>query len=235
MAANPSGANFHSGAQYMPMDMSGNAGNYNFGNTMNPTPAMPSGGNPYAVDFAGMPPGMGIPTASPVPGGPNKSTSDIWNTLGLPTSGQGNEWDFARDLAATYGKGAGSAIFQYLQRGAGFNSSITDQAIQAQDAAMQREAMQGWGNIASTLGQSGISPNSSVEALSLSNYWGDVTAKQNAMAAQEYYNMWSQSQGQEATLLQSILGGSQEHKANKPGFMDFLSGGLNLAGAWLGA
>lgn len=222
MAANVSGMNFTSGAQYMPMDMSGNAGSYNFGNTMNPTSTSTSA-NPF-----------GMPTVSPNPGSTSKSTSDIWNTLGLPTSGQGNEWDFARDLAATYGKGAGSAIFQYLQRGAGFNSPITDQAIQAQDAAMQREAMQGWGNIASILGQSGISPNSSVEALSLSNYFGDVTAKQNALAAQEYYNMWSQSQGQEASLLQSILGGSQQHQANKGhGWMDVLSGALGIGGSLL--
>ena len=253
MAANVSGFNLHSGAQYgPPMDMSANMGNYNFGNTMNPTPAMPTGGfdpgstgtmpnnqitwNPGGSGMSGM------PTVSPLPGGMSQTgvttpsgttspTNDLWNVLGLPTSGQGNEWDFGRDLTSIYGKGTGSAIFQYLQRGAGFNSPLTDQAIQSQDAAMQREAMQGWGNIASILGQSGINPNSSVEALSAGQYFGDVTAKENAMAAQEYYNMWSQSSGQEASLLQSILGGSKEHQANKGGgWMDFLTGGLEALG-----
>lgn len=260
MAINPSGFNMQSGLQFGP-DMGASSGNYNFGNTMNANPSMPNANPYMGSHFAGgtsvsdfmpgntpssgampsggaLPPnqlswGMpsGMPSVSPVPGTSGQSTSDIWNTLGLPQTGQGNQMDFASDLARTYGKGTGSALFQYMERGAGFNSPITDQAIKAQDVAMQREAQQGWGNIASQLGAQGINPNSSVNALASGQYWGDVTAKENAMAAQEYYNMWSQSSGQEASLLQSIEGGSQQHQANKGGgIMDIISGTLGLGG-----
>lgn len=259
MATNPTGFNINSGAQYGP-DMGGSIGNYNFGNTMNASPSMPNA-NPYAHHTGGtsvsdfMPgnaptsgavpvgggmlptntlnltPGHGTPTVSPVPGGGSQSTDQLWNVLGISETGQGSQHDFGRDLAATYGKGAGSAIYQYLMRGAGFNSPLTDQAIQSQEVAMNREAQSGWGNIASQLGAQGISPNSSVNALASGQYWGDVTAKENAMAAQEYFNMWSQSSGQESSMLQSILGGTQQHQANKGGgWMDAITGGIEALG-----
>jgi hypothetical protein len=257
MATNVTGFNINSGAQYGP-DMGGSIGNYNFGNTMNDSPSMPNA-NPYAHHTGGtsvsdfMPgnaptsgavpvgggmlptntlnltPGHGTPTVSPVPGTGSQSTDQLWNTLGLPTSGKGTQYDFGRELAATYGKGMGSAIYQYLMRGGGFNSPLTDQAIQSQEVAMNREAQSGWGNIASQLGAQGIDPNSSVNALASGQYWGDVTAKENALAAQEYYNMWSQSSSQEAQMLGSLEGGAMQHQQKKDAFWgDLISGGLGI-------
>lgn len=106
----------------------------------------------------------------------------------------------------TFGSGIAPFLAGELNSGGGYNSALTQQAVEAQTAEMQKQAQTGYGNLQSGQGEAGISPNSSVAALENSNYWSNVTTAENAMTAQEYFTMWNDSQNREVGLLSAELG-----------------------------
>lgn len=223
----------------------GGPGNMGFGNTGNPTPPMPpEGTNPYSgapgSTTAGVPPssstfGVPPPVSMNPPGSPGAGTTGSVQGVSGQTLNAPNTFDQTgrqqnrtlQELQNQYGEGMGSMLYQYLQSGGGFNTGLTTQAISAQDAAMQQQIQMGFNTLGTNLAESGISPNSSVAALEKSNYMSEATTQENAIAAQEFYNMWNQSQGREASLLQDTSQTAATYTANQPT-------GLGIAQSWLG-
>lgn len=160
------------------------------------------------------------------------------NPVTSPTQGSGfagTNWkSFANELGKIYGKGVGSELYGFLDSGGGYNSALTTQAIDAQTALMNRQAQTGYGNLESGLGEAGIGPNSSVAALEGSNFWSNVTTAENAMTAEEFFNMWNASMNRETSILGDVLPAAGHYKASQPGIMDYLSAGLGIAGAGIG-
>lgn len=216
---NPTGQNFFQGT--------GGPGNYNFGNSGNPTPvgtAMPSF-NPTDA-------GMFAPTTSMTPG---QGTDTNINPFGLigGNAGQyyGQAAGFGNELGKIYSQGVGSELYDFLQSGGGYNSNLTQQAVNSQIAAMQTQIQRGYGNLQSSLGQAGISPNSSTAALETGDYMSQAVAQENAITGQEYFNMWNQSMQNETGILGDILGYSAQHKASQPTLMDYLGFGAQIGGS----
>ena len=205
---------------------SGSSGAPVRGTAMNPTGATGMGGimppaGPGNYNFgASMNTG---PTTSMQPGGHPGTTGGY--------SMAGNNWQsFTNELGKIYGKGIGSALYGFLDTGGGYNSALTQQSVDAQVAAMQHQANLGYGNRASTMGGAGISPNSSVAALETGDYWSNVTAQENAITAEEFFNMWNQSMNRETGLLGSVLGDAAQNKKDSFNLMDWLSQGASTAG-----
>ena len=213
----------------------GSPGNFNFGNTANPNPPMPSStSNPFSVPPAGPAPTTnpnnpvsGAPGGTFTPGAPIPGQNGF-TTGGTATGVTAAPGRFNKSFGAT-----GTELAGFLNQDAGYNSAITQQAIQAQDAAAQQQITLGEGNLKENLAASGISPNSSVAALELSNYQSNAQTQLNAINAQEYFNMWSQSMSQETSLLETMLGPNAQHQlATSPMAMfEGIAGGIGaLAG-----
>ncbi len=162
----------------------GGPGDYNFGNATNPNPPG-TGTTP------------GAPGVSMTPGG----------TPGQPfdplTSTSSNDLSRLKSkLSDTFGSGMGALIDQFLTQGkGGYNDALTKQAVDTQIAGMQHDIQIGYGNLQTSMGQQGISPNSSVAALESSNYFSNAVTQENALLAQEYFNMWNQSEQRQYGLL----------------------------------
>jgi hypothetical protein len=242
MAPNPTGIVGAGGTQpvsnpilYNPISTAptGSAGNMGFGNTANPAPPMPPENiNPYGSPTPGTPPPSDstfpMPSAGvsmTPPGAPGGSTNPVTGQSGQVvtdpnTFGQtGRQQDRTlQELQKYYGEGMGSMLYQYLQSGGGFNSALTTQAVDAQTAAMQHDIQMGFNTLGTNLAESGISPNSSVAALEKSNYMSQAVTQENAIAAQEYYNMWNQSQNRELEMLGEVGRVNATGTANQPSF-----------------
>ena len=212
---NPTGTNFlpkpgastggSTGAFQFPFGGTGGPGNFGFGNATNPNP-----------------PGTGptTPVMNPSPTGPLPVGVPGSGVEQLPTS-------TANELGKIFGKGLGSLYQSLIQSQGGYNSGLTQQSVDAQIQAMQEQIQRGWGQTATQLGETGISPDSSVYALTAGDYFSNVTAQENAITAAEYFNMWNQSQNREFGLVQDLIKPGSEYQANKPGI-------LGQVGQWLG-
>ena len=254
MAMNPTGGTATGGPiLYSPISVNpvGSPGNMGFGNTGNPTPPMPpEGTNPYSgapgSTTTGVPPssstfGVPPPVSMNPPGSPGGTTGPVQgvsgqvDTSGNPLNQTGRQQDRTlQELQQYYGEGMGSMLYQYLQSGGGYNAGITQQAISAQDAAMQQQIQMGFNTLGTNLAESGISPNSSVAALEKSNFMSQATTQENAIAAQEFYNMWNASQQREAGVLSETAQVNATGTANQPTVLgqigSFLGLGQTLAG-----
>jgi hypothetical protein len=226
MEVNPTGANGTGGVTPTwggPVPWGGNPVGQPVGG---PTPFTPPTGSPgnYGYGTSGNP----NPTASPNPTGPtttmNPGGSGGTGIAGDPTVSPGV-------FAHTFGSGIAPVLAGEINTGGGYNSALTKQSVEAQAAEMQRQAMTGYGNLESGMGEAGINPNSSVAALEASNYWSNVTTAENSMTAQEYFNMWNESQNRETSLLATELGSFSKNRGGAmQWFDDFASGVGNLLG-----
>jgi len=115
----------------------------------------------------------------------------------------------------------------FMASGAGYNSAITQQAVSAQTAEMQLQANQNYGNLQSGLGAAGINPNSSAAALENSNFWSQTNTAENAMTAQEYFNMWQTSMQDETQLMSQKM-------ADTPNALDWAGLGIDVGAMALG-
>jgi len=206
---NPTGATGNGGIT-PPSSMTGGSGNFGFGNTMNPNPGVQTWGS--QPNYSGGTTPVQNPTGSPASG--NQFTSPLG-----PTGGS----ELQYGLQQTYGQGIGSVLEQFLQSGGGYNSPITQQAVTAQEAAMQQAIQRGWGDQASHFAESGISPNSSTYALGQADYYSNAATQENALIAQEFYNMWNQSQSNETSILGEVAQGAGTWKANQTTGWDVFS------------
>ena len=212
---NPTGANGNGGIT----PPTGGAGNYGFGNTANPNPAT-SGTNPYAVTAPTAKDTTMVPGSTTGPSGPY--ALDPFQIPGTQNY-TGNAAAFGNELGKIYGMGEGSLLYNYLQSGAGYSGGLTEQAVNATWQAMQSQIQQGLQDIYTSEGATGISPTSSTSALQTSNFLAQSEATANAIAAQDYYNMWNASQQREAGIIADTMQGAGSYKANKPGLFSTLS------------
>jgi hypothetical protein len=217
----------------------GGAGNYGFGNSMNPQAVYGSGTAAPGVTpqaQTAQPMTAATPAVSSMnPGGTSQptgtvtsenSTTPTANPYGQSQSQQ--NWT-EKYLQETYGGGMGSLIYQYLMSGGGYNSAVTQQAVDAQTQAMQQQTQLGANNLKGQLGAMGVSGSSSEMAGALTNYENQALTQQNAITAQEYYNMWNQSNQLEANMMQFAAQGTGTTLANKSNWMDWLSMGEGMA------
>jgi hypothetical protein len=185
----------------VPFQGTGGPGNFGFGNAgTNP-------GNP------------GLPTQFPGSTGSGVGVQTGGSTgfgSGMPfNSGQNTDPSGLQSkLSDIFGSGLGNFISQFLTSGGGYNSAITQQDVNAQIQNMQHNIQVGAGNLQNQLGAQGVSPLSSVNALEMSNYQGQVTDQENALVAQDFYNMWNQSMSNEVSILGGALGPAHQHQGN---------------------
>ena len=199
----------------------GSPGNYNFGNSTNPNPSQQPVFNPNNPASFG-------PTVSMNPG----AASPTNNAFNL------NPADASRlsaELDKYYGQGVGAMLLNFLQSGGGFNSALTQQAVDAQIAAMQQQIQSGLGNLDTQMGETGISPNSSAWALETGDYTSNAVAQENAITAQEYFNMWNASQNRMVDVLNRVADVNATGTANEGGVMDIFKNIFSLAGDAFGA
>lgn len=235
--------------------MTGGPGNVGYGNSGNPNPTI-TAGNPYLLGTtsAGSS-GMSTLEGSSVPGAAAPGAGPIDPATGLPVSpsaglpgtsmnpgggpgtGNANGLDPRQsdrtlaELQKYYGEGMGSMLFNFLQSGGGFNSALTSQAVQAQNAAMQHQIQEGEQNLWAGMGNTGVSPNSSVWALETGDYMSNAVAQENAITAQEYFNMWNQSQNRMTDILGKVSDVNATGTANEAGLMSWLTGATTAFGS----
>jgi hypothetical protein len=211
------------------MPGTGGAGNMNFGNAANPNPAMTSG-NPAQPTGATPVMNPGQPAQGPAQGpttvtGQNNQTTNTPNTFNQ-TQRQGDRT--LGELQTYYGEGMGSLIYQYLQSGGGYNSAITQQAVDSQVNAMGQQIGLGANDLTSRLGAMGVTGSGLTD--SLTNYENQAVTQENAITSQEFYNMWNQSQAREASMLSETANVNATGTANQSNWMDYLAYSLQLVG-----
>lgn len=224
----------------------GGPGNMGFGNSANPSPPMVSlGTNPFmggptmaprAMTSTMTPGGAPTATASPTDPYSGYTTSEHSTTAAPNAFGQSQSqmnWT-EKYLQETYGGGMGSLIFQYLMSGGGYNAPLTQQAVGAQTQAMQQQIGQGASDLQGRLAAMGVSGSSSEMGQSLTDYANQAATQENAITAQEYYNMWNAAQNREANMIQFGATGTAKTLANKPNWMDYASMGMSLIGDAVG-
>jgi hypothetical protein len=247
---NPTGlwgaGNFNTGGMFStsagfttPGTGSGGPGSMNFGNTMNPNAVFgpgTAGSSPQSAPSTGQP-ATGQPQAASGPGPTTQGqfvqpyqdvggqqVSSTNNPFGQTEGQQYWELDY---LEKAFGP-MGSMIYQYLNSDAGYNSQVTQQAVDAQTNAMQKQTQVGANAITSSLASQGVTGASSGMGDALSAYENQATQQQNAITAQEYYNMWNASQDREAAMMQYAATAVGTEQANKVSGLDWLTGGATL-------
>jgi hypothetical protein len=247
---NPTGlwgaGNFNTGGMFStsagfttPGTGSGGSGSMNFGNTMNPNAVFgpgTTGSSPQSAPSTGQP-ATGQPQAATGPGPTTtgqfvqpyqdvggQQVSGTNNPFGQTEGQQYWELDY---LEKAFGP-MGSMIYQYLNSDAGYNSQVTQQAVDAQTNAMQKQAQLGANAISSSLASQGVTGASSGMGDALTAYENQATQQQNAITAQEYYNMWNASQDREAAMMQYAATAVGTEQANKVSGLDWLTGGATL-------
>lgn len=226
-------------SSFMPQGTgTGGAGSMNFGNAANPNPT-PSAASPYAPASTSGTPGTSPATPVMNPGQPATVQGAPGTVTGQngQTSPSNNSFDQTGrqqdrtlgELQTYYGEGMGSLIYQYLQSGGGYNSAITQQAVDAQTNAAQQQIGLGANDLTSRLGAMGISGTGLTD--SLTNYENTAITQENAITSQEYYNMWNASQDRELAVLNQADQTNATGTANQSNWMDYLQIGLETAGA----
>jgi hypothetical protein len=128
------------------------------------------------------------------------------------------------------GQGMGALVTNYLETGAGYNGPLAQQAITATDTAMQQQINQQYGSLQTSLANAGLSPNSSASALATSNFLSNASAQENEVAAQQYTQMYSQSQQDYLSMLQQLTGinnyGTLHQQTAMGAIGSFLTGGV---------
>jgi hypothetical protein len=153
---------------------------------------------------------------------------------GSPTNVPGlNPADSSRLLGENqnyYGQGVGALVTNYLNTGAGYNGALAQQTVNATDNAMQQQINQQYGGLQTSLSNAGLSPNSSASALASGEFLSNASAQENQVAAQQYTQMYSQSQQDYLAAMQMVAGVNNQGTINQKTTMgqigSFLTGGL---------
>lgn len=211
----------------------GGAGTMGFGNSTNPNPTQ-AAANPFIQQASAQ---TAAPQGSPQQPTVTKGSTAV-NSVNNPYGQNSGQQYWTQDyLEKTYGGGMGSLIYQYLNSNAGFNSGVTQEAINGQTNAMQMQTQLGANNLESSLSAMGVSGSSSEMGSALQGYENQATTQQNAIDSQEYYNMWNSSQDREANMMQFAADGTGKTLANKTSWEDVLGtvfGGASAAGTFMG-
>jgi len=228
-SGNFNGAGTFSTSTGFQMPGTGGSGNMNFGNTMNPNPSTPTTGTaPKARAGVTQNPGSSTSTGTVTSEG---STTPSQNPYGMSQSQQ--NW-MEKYLQETYGGGMGAMVYQYLMSNGGYNSAITQQAVDSTVNSSQQQIQLGANNLASMMGSSGVSSASSGYGSTLGQYENQAQASLNQITSQDYMSMWQQSQQNELNAMEFAANGTATTLANKPNWMDYLNEGLGVASAAVG-
>src|ERR1700734_123367 len=173
--------------------------------------SLPMGGNKYGGQIqtpgampvtspgpASAPNGL---TVNPNPGAPTPATPAP-NYTSKPGNAEGSG-SVLGENQNYYGTGMGALLTNYLESGAGYNGPLAQQTITATDNAMQQQINQQYGGLQTALAEAGPSPYLCASALGQSNLLSTASADENQVAAQQYTEMYSQSQSlYQNTLMQ---------------------------------
>jgi hypothetical protein len=201
----------------------GGTGNYNWGN---------------AGNTMSSPVSSGVNTFQPIQSPSQNPQGSYGGLFGVPGGGTqytGQAASFGNELGKIYGKGVGSLLYQFFQTGGGFNAPLTEQAINAEIAAMQHQINAGYGNLETQLGQQGLSPGGSAAALAQGDYFSNAVTQENAITAQEFYNMWNASMDRETSILGELMPQAGHYKANAPTLLSSLGSIGSMASSAGGA
>lgn len=127
------------------------------------------------------------------------------NNLGtLANIGAGEAQSVENENERYLGPGTGALATNYLATGAGYNGALAQQTVSATDNAMQQQINQQYGSLQTSLADAGMSPDSSASALASSEFLSNASAQENEVASTQYTNMYSQSQQDYLSELQSL-------------------------------
>jgi hypothetical protein len=177
--------------------------------------------------------GLSPTTATAATASPGLSVSANPGTSGTPNVTGDNPADQSRLLAENqnyYGQGVGATLTNYLNSGAGYNGALAQQTVNATDNAMQQQINQQYGGLQTSMSNAGLSPNSSASALANSQFLSNASAQENQVAAQQYTQMYSQSQSDYLSALEMVSGvnnqGTINQKTTAGQVGSFLTGGV---------
>ncbi len=178
-------------------------------------------GSPATGSVAIAPAGLNV---SPTPGSTNTGATN-------PTGNDQRTQDRLKAENEKYfGEGVGNTLTNYLDTGAGYNGPLAQQTIDATNNAMQQQINQQYGGLQTSLANAGLSPNSSASALASSQFLSNASAQENAIAAQQYTQMYSQSQQNYLSALEMVAGVNNQGTLNEKTAMGqigaFLGGGV---------
>lgn len=128
------------------------------------------------------------------------------------------------------GQGMGALATNYLQSGAGYNGALAQQTVSATDNAMQQQINQQYGALQSSMAEAGLSPDSSGFNLGESEFLSNASAQENEVAANQYTQMYSQSQQDYLSELEQLQNmnfeGTMNQKTAMGALGSFLTGGV---------
>jgi len=202
------------GSTYTNPYLTGSALGYVPGSPATPSTTPTSGTTPTATDTT-----LGATTAPPltIPGG-----GPLGVTIGQNAPGVSPK-DTARllkELQHVYGKGIGSALYQFLTTGAGYNPNVVEAEIQQ----MQPQIQRGYNTLQEQFAAAGAG-GSSAAGIGGADYLSQVTADENALFAQQY----EQAINNYMNILMGVKGEAATYTANKPSELDTILGYLNTA------
>ena len=195
------------------------------------TPASTSTGTPAVPTAAGTtatPTNLLTGTTSAAPsaasttnwGAGATGTSPIGAELGVPTDNTG-ENKTLQTLNKTFGSGLGTAIYNFLAGGAGFNQA----AINNQFAALQPGYAQDQQNLLTEFGSSGNRFSSGAQ-LGLSNLQGTELLNEGQIESQEYETAVTDY----INVLMGAAAPSATRKAQQPSVLDQVLSGIGDVG-----
>jgi hypothetical protein len=199
-------------------------------NPMLPSPgtntSAPTSANPYSAGFGantgGYAPTNLIGTA--VPGAP-PPTTNVGAAAQSPIGGMNmmSPTDLGRmfdGLKKTYGDGMAHEIMNFLTSGAGFNQGAINNLL----AALQPGIERGTESLMEQFSTSGNRFGSGAQ-IGLGDYLSQVQLNEGQLETQ----MYEQSINDYMSVLMGTAGQQAQNKANSPGLMDSILGGLGLA------
>lgn len=217
------------------------AGTSSGANPMLPAPNLPASApmsNPYGTSI--VPPAGGVPvfgansggytstnlaTSAAAPGATNVSTAQSSPIGGMNLMSSKDIGRMYSSLKSTYGDGIAHALMNFLTTGAGFNQDAVNNMLAAMQPGIER-------GTESLLNQFSTSGNrfSSGAQIGLADYLSQVNLNQGQIEAQ----MYEQSVNNYMNTLLGVGSQNAQTKANSPGLLDQIMGGLDLGGAAAG-
>ena len=184
--------------------------------SLNPIPggSVPAASNPYIMG-AGTTPGAtssgSVPSSSS--GSPLPSKFTYTDPSVLPGTDPGQQQLLQKQFVDIAGKGTGGQLAQQYAGMAGTDSAIFEQWMKGQQPVWAQQKA----DFGQTMGAAGISPNSTVEALGLTNLESNQAAQAGAMNAR----LMEHNQQNQLGILQEML---------KPSIQEVASSGWDVFG-----
>lgn len=202
-----------------PSSMPTNQNPYAAGHPASTTPTFGANTGGYSSSLNLTPPGTAVPGSVP---GTTQPVSGIGGMSGM-NSTQLNK--MLTEFVRTYGKGTGSALFNFLTSGAGYNQ----QAINNLLAGMQPGIERGEENLAEQFSATG-NRFGSPAGIGMADYLSQVNLDEGTLIS----NMYEQAVNDYLNTLLGISGQEATLRAGQPSTMDSILGAIGLGGSLAG-